>query len=403
MSTNSTTLLAAADAALPDVVALRRRIHGMPEQGLQLPATQAAVLDVLASLDIEARTGTTLTSVVVDIHGSAGDGPTVLLRADMDALPLHEDTDVEFASTVKDSMHACGHDAHTAMLCGAATVLAQRRAAFSGTVRLMFQPGEEGYYGARHMIDEGVLDEPHVDAAFALHVTPNLPSGVIATRGGPIMAAADVIQISVRGMGGHASSPYLANDPMPVAAEIITALQVFVTRRINTFDPVVISITNVHGGTTNNVIPETVTLDGTLRSVSEGSRKAAKAGIVRVVHNIAAAHEMIAECEIIEGYPVVINDPASAAFVQRVAGELFGAPLAIEMPAAVMGAEDFSYLLNERPGAFAFLGVCPPGVNAAHAHGCHSNRMTIDESAMRNGVALYAALAHEYLASGGVN
>jgi hippurate hydrolase len=325
----------------------------------------------------------------------------VLLRADMDALPMPEDTGLDFASEESGAMHACGHDAHTAMLCGAARLLHDRRQELAGRVRLMFQPGEEGYHGARHMIDEGVLDAPNVDAVFALHVTPNAPSGSIATRGGPIMAAADVLHITVRGKGGHASSPYLANDPMPVAAEIVSALQVFATRRINTFDPVVITITKMRAGTTNNVIPETVEMEGTLRAVSEGSRKAARAGIARIVEHVSAAHEMHAELDVIEGYPVVVNDAAHAAFTRRVAGGLLGADAAGEMPAPIMGAEDFSYLLNLRPGAFAFLGVCPPGESPAHAHGCHSNRMTIDEPAMRAGIAVYTALALEYLDCGG--
>jgi hippurate hydrolase len=188
---------------------------------------------------------------------------------------------------------------------------------------------------------------------------------------------------------------------MPVAAEIVTALQVFATRRINVFDPVVITITKIRGGTTNNVIPETVVMEGTLRSVSEGSRRAAREGIARIVTNIGAAHDMKAELEIVEGYPVVVNDVDHAAFTRRVAAGLFGRELAVEMPAPVMGAEDFSYVLNERPGAFAYLGVCPPGDRPSHAHGCHSNRMTIDEHAMRNGIAIYAGLALEYLAAGG--
>jgi hippurate hydrolase len=395
-------LLRAADALLPDAVALRRRIHAHPEQGLELPRTQATVLDAIADLPLRVRTGKAVTSVVADLAGGApsnGSTKTVLLRADMDALPMPEDTGLDFASELTGTMHACGHDAHTAMLAGAARLLAARRDALPGNVRFMFQPGEEGYHGARYMIDEGVLDDPSVDAVFALHVTPNAPAGAISTRPGPIMAAANVLRIVVRGKGGHASSPYLANDPMPVAAEIITALQVLATRRINTFDPVVITITHVEGGTTNNVIPESVFLEGTLRSVSEGSRRAALAGIERIVHNVAAAHEMAADFEHIPGYPVVVNDVDFAQFTRRVASDLFGEQLALEMPAPVMGAEDFSYLLNERPGAFAYLGVCPPGERPASAHGCHSNRMTIDENAMRNGIAMYAAIALEYLAT----
>ena len=392
-------LLASAEALLPDTIALRRKIHQYPEQGLQLPRTQAAVLEALAPLGLEITTGAGLTSVIADLRGTAGPGKTVLLRGDMDALPMPEDTGLEFASAVAGSMHACGHDAHTAMLAGAARLLADRRHKFAGNVRFMFQPGEEGHFGARIMLEEGVLENPNVDAVFALHITPNVPTGMIATKPGPIMAAANVLRITITGMGGHASSPYLANDPMPVAAEIITALQVMVTRRINTFDPVVITITKVRGGTTNNVIPETVVLEGTLRSVSEKSRNHAIAGIDRIVTHIAAAHEMTAEFSNFPGYPVVVNDTEFAAFSLAVAHNLFGDRGAFEMPAPVMGAEDFSYLLNERPGAFAYLGVCPPGESPSKAHGCHSNRMTIDETAMRNGIAMYAATALDFLAT----
>jgi hippurate hydrolase len=389
-------LLDAAGGLLPAVVELRRAIHRHPERGLDLPRTQAAVLGALDGLPLAVRRGRALTSVVADLQGGHGDGPTVLLRADMDALPMPEDTGVEFASEVDGVMHACGHDSHTAMLAGAARLLSERRDEFAGRVRFMFQPGEEGFHGARSMIEEGVIDG--VDAVFALHITPNAPSGVIATRGGPIMAAANTLLITVRGMGGHASSPYLANDPMPVAAEIVTALQVFATRRINQFDPVVITITKIRGGTTNNVIPEEVHLEGTLRSVSEGSRAKALRGIERVVHNVAAAHEMTATFEHVPGYPVVVNDHAFARFAREVAARALGEGCAIEMPAPVMGAEDFAYLLAERTGAFAYLGACPAGESPAHAHGCHSNRMTIDESALRNGIAMYAAVALDYLA-----
>jgi hippurate hydrolase len=397
MAFQAEALLDQAAGVLPDVVDLRRRIHRHPELGLQLPLTQAAVLDSLSDLPVSVRTGTALTSIVADLTGGRGHGPTILLRADMDALPMPEDTDVDYASEMDGAMHACGHDAHSAMLAGAARVLAARRDDFAGTVRFMFQPGEEGFHGARFMIEEGVLEGPHVDAVFALHVTPNAPSGVLSTRGGPIMAAPDVIDIRVRGKGGHASSPYLANDPMPVAAEIVTALQVFATRRIDTFDPVVITITKIRAGTTNNVIPEEVVMQGTLRSVSERSRKKALDGIDRLVHHIASAHEMDATFEHVEGYPVTVNDHQFVRFTERIAKRLLGDGGYFEMPAPVMGAEDFSYLLQARQGAFAFLGVCPQGQKPADAPACHSNRMTIDESALRNGVGVYCATALAFL------
>jgi hippurate hydrolase len=323
----------------------------------------------------------------------------------MDALPMPEDTGLEFASTIDGCMHACGHDAHTAMLVGAARLLHARRAQLPGTVRFMFQPGEEGHHGARYMIDEGVLEgslggAAPVDAAFALHVSPNLPTGTIWTRGGPLMASADVLEIKVSGKGGHASTPYLASDPMPIAAEIVQALQVMVTRRINTFDPVVVTITKIRAGTTDNVIPEAVDMLGTLRAVSEHSRALAIDAMKQLVEGIASAHGMRAELTVHRGYPVTVNHDDGATFALQVASDLLGVEGAGKMPAPVMGAEDFSYVLQRRPGAMAFLGVCPPGEHPAHAHACHSNRMTIDEAAMSVGAAMYASLAIEYLARG---
>jgi amidohydrolase len=392
-------LLAEAAGQLPDAVDLRRRIHRHPELGLELPRTQATIVDALADLDLDVRTGNGVTSVVADLRGEgdAHGDPVILLRADMDALPMPEDTGLDYKSDVDGAMHACGHDAHVAMLVGAARMLVQRRAELPGTVRFMFQPGEEGFHGAQFMLDEGLLDAPNVDAAFALHVSPNLPSGTIWTRGGALMASANVVAITVTGKGGHASTPYLANDPMPVAAEIVQALQVMVTRRISTFDPVVISITKLRAGTTSNVIPETVNMLGTLRAVSEAGRTAAVQGIERVVTNVAAAHEMTATVTIEPGYPVTVNDDAFADFTLDVAGELLGRKGVGRMPTPVMGAEDFSYVLQQRPGALAFVGVCPPGEHPARAHACHSNRMTIDENGMQAGIAMHAAVALSYL------
>jgi hippurate hydrolase len=392
-------LLAHTARVFPDVVDLRRRIHRTPELGLHLPKTQAEVLRELDGLGLDVRTGSAVTSVVADLAGD-GPGPTVLLRADMDALPMPEDTGLEFGSTVDGAMHACGHDAHTAMLVGAARVLAEQRGNLNGSVRLMFQPGEEGFAGAKFMIDEGALED--VSAAFALHISPNLPTGTVWTKGGALMASADVLGITVTGKGGHASTPYLANDPMPVAAEIVQAVQVLVTRRVNAFDPVVVTITKIHAGTTNNVIPETVEMVGTLRAVSESGRAHAIEAMTRLVEGIAAAHDMSARLHVERGYPVTINDDDSAAFTLRVASDLFGAEGSGRMPAPVMGAEDFSYVLQQRPGAMSFLGVCPPGEHPARAHACHSNRMILDEDALGAGTAMYAALAIEYLADGGV-
>jgi amidohydrolase len=393
-------LLAEAAEHLPDAVDLRRRIHRHPELGLDLPRTQETIVGELDGLDLDVRTESGVTSVIADLHGTAcaPDDPVILLRADMDALPMPEDTGLEYKSDVDGAMHACGHDAHVAMLVGAARMLAARRAELPGTVRFMFQPGEEGFHGARHMLDTGLLDAPNVDAAFALHVSPNLPSGSIWTRGGALMASADVLSITVTGKGGHASTPYLANDPMPVAAEIVQALQVMVTRRISTFDPVVITITKIRAGTTNNVIPEAVHMLGTLRAVSEAGRAAAIEGIERVATNVAAAHEMAAVATIERGYPVTVNDDAFATFTLDVATDLLGRSRVGRMPAPVMGAEDFSYVLQQRPGALAFVGVCPPGEQPARAHACHSNRMTIDENGMQTGIALHTAMALSYLA-----
>jgi hippurate hydrolase len=385
---------------LPDTVALRRELHAHPELGLELPRTQQAVLDRLADLDLAVRTGASCTSVVADLVGDP-DGPTVLLRGDMDALPMPEDNDLPFASEVAGTMHACGHDAHTAMLVGAARLLAERRDALSGTVRFMFQPGEEGHAGARHMIDEGVTDG--VSRAFAIHVTPNLPSGWVSTRGGPMLASTDEFSIVVRGRGGHASTPHFANDPIPVACEVVTALQTYVTRRVDAFRPGVLTVTRIRAGTTTNVIPETALLQGTIRAVDPQTRAGVVAAVQRVATNIAAAHDMQAEVTLTEGYPVTVNDAARAAGTLEVATALLGPDRVLELPSPVMGAEDFSYVLQEVPGAMAFLGMCPPGADPRTVAPNHSNRMLIDEDAMATGIALYAAVALDALVDAGAD
>lgn len=386
-------LRAGAADLLDQAVALRRHIHRRPEVGLELPETQRAVLDALDGLPLEVTTGRAVSSVVAVLEGQAGPGPTTLLRADMDALPLPEDTGLPFASQVAGAMHACGHDAHVAMLVGAARLLADRRSQLAGRVVLMFQPGEEGHAGAAAMLDEGLLDtHGPVTRAFALHATPLIPTGMVASRPGALMASADTFRVVVRGEGGHASMPHDAVDPVPVACEIVTALQMMVTRRIPAFDPVVLTVASVRAGTTSNVIPEVAVLDGTLRAVSEASRAAALDGLDRVCRHVAAAHRCRSELSATApAYPVTINDPTAVAAVLSLAGDLFGPGRAVEMPTPVMGAEDWSFVVQRVTGCMAFLGMAPPGI--ARPAPNHSNRMVIDEAAMADGMALHAAVA----------
>ena len=395
MPTPAADLLAAARADAERTVELRRRLHRTPEIGLHLPRTQATVLEELADLPVEVTVGSSTTSVVGVLRG-ARPGPTYLLRADMDALPVHEDTGLPFASEVPGAMHACGHDLHTAMLLGAARLLAERRDAIAGQVVLMLQPGEEGFHGARYMLEEGLLDavpEAPVVGAFALHVFANQPSGVVSVRPGPMMAAADHWEVTVRGRGGHASMPHAAADPVPVAAEIVLALQAMVTRRVPVFDPAVLTVAQLTAGSTDNVIPDTAYLQGTIRTLSAERRADVVASMRRVATHVAAAHDMEVDVVHAEGYPVTANDPAVAAQVREVAGELFGQERSVTAREPLMGAEDFAYVLQRVPGAMAFLGACPPGADPATAAGNHSNLVVFDEDVLPIGATLYAAMA----------
>src|SRR3954447_23249922 len=346
-SLSTADLLDAARAIQPDVIAIRRRIHRRPEIGMDLPATQAVIVEELAKLGLEGRRGTALSSVVAVMEGGRP-GPTVLLRGDMDALPLHEDTGLDFGSEVNGVMHACGHDTHVAMLLGAARLLHDRRGDLPGNVILMFQPGEEGMGGARVMIDEGLLDAAGADAlptgALAIHISTRYRSGEVHLRPGPEMASTDVIRITVRGRGGHASAPHNSLDPITVAAEIVIGLQPMVTRRVDVFDPAVVTIAQIQGGTTNNIIPESVFLFGTIRTVSDERRAAVRAGVKQVAEGIAAAHGATADVDLEAGYPVTVNDPDYTAFVTETARQLVGDDAVKELPNPIMGGEDFSYV-----------------------------------------------------------
>lgn len=390
-------LLDAGGRLLDEAVDLRRRLHRRPELGLALPQTQAAVLEALDGLPLEVTTGTTTSSVVATLDGDRN-GPTILLRGDMDALPMPEDTGLEYASEVDGAMHACGHDTHVAMLAGAAKLLTERRKDIAGRVLFMFQPGEEGFAGARYMIEEGLLGgERPPSAAFAIHQTPNMPSGLVAAKGGAQMASSDVLEITITAEGGHASMPHLACDPVPIACEIALAVHTMITRSVDVFDPAVVTIGKIRAGTTSNVIPETAYLLGTIRAVSERTRHKVQDNLRRLVDGIAAAHGASAEVTIEDGYPVTVNDDAWAHTSLAVADATLGVGRTITMPAPVMGAEDFSYVLNKVPGAIVFLGTSPGG---GHAAPNHSNRMVLDEGAMASGIALYAAMALHHCRQG---
>ena len=393
-------LLPAAEALLPETVAVRRRLHRRPERGLTLPATQALIVEELKKLGLSSKLGTSTTSVAAVIEGN-GPGPTVLLRGDMDALPLTEDTGLDFSSETDGMMHACGHDTHVAMLLGAARLLVERRATFGGRVLLMFQPGEEGFHGARVMLEEGLLDAAgpvRPTAAFALHISTEYPASTINIRPGPMMACADFVNIDVKGRGGHASQPSASLDPITIAAEIVIGLQTLVTRQVEVFDPAVITIAHISSGTTNNIIPETARLEGTIRTFSEKTRTVVHEGIVRLVDGLTAAYGATADVELLTLYPVTVNDPSFTDLVTATATELLGADSVNSAIDPVMGAEDFSYILQEVPGAMAFLGGRPASEDPATAPANHSNKVVFDEPAMAVGVATYVAVALRSLA-----
>jgi hippurate hydrolase len=299
-------------------------------------------------------------------------------------------------------MHACGHDLHTTMLAGAARLLSAQRADIPGNVIFMFQPAEEGGGGARIMIDEGVLGaagEPPV-AAYALHVFSGMyDAGVFAARPGPALAAMDAIDVTVHGRGGHGSAPHQAMDPIPAACEMVTALHAMVTRKFNVFDPVVVTVGSFHAGTVRNVIPDDATFYVTARSFSRESRQRLRDETVRLVTNIARAHGLTADVDFAGGYPVTVNDAAEAAFATATAAGLFGADRAVTPPEPLAGSEDFSYVLNEVPGAFVLLGACPPGTDPQTAPSNHSATAAFTDDVLPDGATLYAELAHRRLAA----
>lgn len=403
--TNPSAALDIARRIGPELVDLRRRLHRIPELGLDLPRTQAAVLDALAGLDLEITTGSALSSVTAVLRGRGGpaggaDRPAVLLRGDMDALPVTEKVDLPYASEHSGRMHACGHDLHMAGLVGAARVLHELRDELAGDVVLMFQPGEEGVGGAPIMIDEGVLEASgrRVDAAYALHVfSSGHPLGTWFSRSGPQMAASDQLLVSVLGAGGHGSAPHKAADPIPAACEMVLALQTMVTRRFDVFDPVVLTVGKIAGGTKENIIGDEARVEATVRTFSPAHRDLMESATLELVRDIAAAHGLRVQAEYHRGYPVTVNDAAEQAFAARTVTDLFGADAHLTMPNPECGSEDFSYVLERVPGAYLNLSACA-APDPATAPDNHAGDAVFDDSVLPAGAALLAELALRRLA-----
>ncbi len=393
-------LLTDAQAMSAELADLRHRLHAHPEVGLQLPWTQETVAAELADLGLEVSSGTDCSSLTAVLRAGEApggrSGPLVLLRGDMDALPLQEQVDVPFRSRLDGVMHACGHDLHTTMLVGAARLLAARRQDLPGDVVFMFQPGEEGWDGAGVMLREGVLEAAgrRPDAAFALHVMSNLTGrGVVATRPGPLMAASDGLFVTVTGRGGHGSAPHTALDPVPAACEMVLALQSGMTRSIDPFRTAVLTVGRIQAGTKRNIIPETAVIEATVRTFDPAVRQSVAAMARRVCEGVAAAHGVRADVRYDVEYPVTVNDRAEAELALDVAAELVGPGSCLRMPDPITGSEDFSRVLAEVPGAMVFLGACLPERDWTDAPANHSPFAAFDDAVLPIGAALYAGLA----------
>ncbi len=389
------TVLDEAKAMGAELIELRHQLHQEPEVGLELPKTQKKVLDSLAGLPLEVHLGKGLSSVTAVLRSGQPTGNSMLLRADMDALPLNEQTDLPWRSKHEGVMHACGHDLHTSMLVGAAHLLSAHRHQLKTDVVLMFQPGEEGWHGADIMIEEGVLDiaGSRVEAAFGVHVfSGGHHTGQFLTREGAMMAAADSIDVTVHGVGGHGSTPHRAKDPVTAIAEMVTALQTMVTRQFDIFDPVVLSVGSLHAGSARNIIPDSARFEATLRTYSESTRTKALASLTSLVNGVAAAHGVQAEIKHVQGYSVTFNATRPTDYASKIIDETFhGRRTALLNP--FNASEDFSLVLEQVPGSFIGIGATPAGIDPENAPFNHSPFAQYDDSVIPDGAALYAELA----------
>jgi hippurate hydrolase len=366
------------------IIALRRDIHREPELGFDTEKTAEKVLAALEGLPLDVETGVAENGIVATLEGE-GDGPTVALRADMDALPILEDTDLPFASETEGKMHACGHDGHTSMLVGAAHALSGRRDQLGGNVKFIFQPAEEGGGGGKVMVDEGVADG--VSSIFALHLWPGLPFGKIATKAGPIMAAADAFEMEVKAAGSHGAMPHLGSDAISIAAQIVTALQTIVSREVDPVEPAVLTVGEIGAGTAFNVIPDKAHLGGTVRTLNADVREEMPRRMEELARGIAKGMRGDVDLDYTFSYPVTVNHEAVANLALDVAEDVFGGESVLELSSPSMGAEDFSYFLESLPGAFIWLGI------GEDASGLHTPKFAFDEMILPRGSALLSALA----------
>ena len=373
-----------------EVIAVRRDLHRHPELGFEEHRTAGIAADRLRRLGFEVHTGIAGTGVVGLLRG-ARPGRTIMLRADMDALPILEENSHAFRSTHDGKMHACGHDGHVAILLGAAELIADAKERLAGTVCLLFQPAEEGHGGARAMVEEGVIERFGIERAYGLHLSTKYPTGTLGFREGPFYASSDSIEIEVLGKGGHGSAPHDAVDPIYTAANFITSVQQIVSRHVDPLEPAVVTVGSIHGGTIHNVIPRNVRMLGTVRAFSDGVREAMPERIERVLKSCCDAMGAEYKFDYLWRYPVTSNDPEQTRYARALAESSFGEQRVITAD-KLMGAEDFSFFAQRVPACFYTLGA-QGGESTANPH--HSSTFDIDEHALRTGVAMMASLAFD--------
>ncbi|MHB8146332.1 MAG: M20 metallopeptidase family protein [Vulcanimicrobiaceae bacterium] len=376
------------ERVVDDVILIRRDLHMHPELGFEEHRTAGIVADRLRMLGYDVFEGIARTGVV-GVLRSHKPGKTIMLRADMDALPILEETEHNFRSRMDGCMHACGHDGHVAILLGAAALIADRKDELAGTLCLVFQPAEEGLGGAREMIADQLFERFGIERAYGLHLSSKYPTGTLGFREGPMYASSDSIEIDVIGVGGHGSAPHDTVDPIFTAASFITSLQQLVSRQIDPLEPAVVSIGSIHGGTIHNVIPRTCRMLGTVRAFSDDVRNAMPLRIERILRSCCDASGATYDFDYLWRYPVTHNDAEQTRYARALANGLFGAERTVEA-GALMGAEDFSFYAQRIPATFFTLG-CNGGETSKHPH--HSSLFDIDEASLQTGVAMMTGLA----------